>query len=37
MEKENYVKENEIKIVFRKKDFLVFDYSQNPASKIIKI
>jgi hypothetical protein len=32
-----YVKENEIKILFRGKDFLVFDYSQNPASKIIKI
>lgn len=32
-----YVKENEIKILFRKKDFLVFDYSQNPANKIIKI
>jgi hypothetical protein len=32
-----YVTENEIKILFRGKDFLVFDYSQNPASKIIKI
>ncbi len=32
-----YVKENEIKILFRKKDFLAFDYSQNPANKIIKI
>lgn len=32
-----YVKENEIKILFRRKDFLVFDYSQNPANKIIKI
>ena len=32
-----YVKENEIKILFREKDFLAFDYSQNPANKIIKI
>ena len=32
-----YVKENEIKILFRGKDFLAFDYSQNPANKIIKI
>lgn len=32
-----YVKENEIKILFRRKDFLAFDYSQNPANKIIKI
>ena len=32
-----YVKENEIKILFRKKDFLFFDYSQNPVSKIIRI
>lgn len=32
-----YVTENEIKILFRGKDFLAFDYSQNPASKIIKI
>lgn len=32
-----YVKENEINILFRGKDFLAFDYSQNPASKIIKI
>lgn len=32
-----YVKENEIKILFRRKDFLAFDYSQNPASKIINI
>ena len=27
-----YVKENEIKILFRRKDFLAFDYSQNPAN-----
>lgn len=32
-----YVKENEINILFRGKDFLAFDYSQNPASKIINI
>ena len=32
-----YVVENEIKILFRRKDFLVFDYSQNSASKIINI
>ena len=32
-----FVKENEIKILFRRKDFLVFDYSQNPVNKIIKI
>lgn len=32
-----YVTENEIKILFRGKDFLAFDYLQNPASKIIKI
>ena len=32
-----FVFENEIEILFRGKDFLAFDYSQNPASKIIKI
>lgn len=32
-----YISENKIKILFRRKDFMAFDYSQNPASKIIKI
>lgn len=32
-----YISETEIKILFRKKDFLTFTYSQNPASKIIRI
>lgn len=32
-----YVVENEIKILFRRKDFLAFDYSQNPVSRIINI
>lgn len=32
-----YVSENKIKILFRGKDFLAFNYSQSPASKIIKI
>ena len=32
-----YISENEIKILFRKKDFLAFNYSQNPVSRIINI
>lgn len=32
-----YISENEIKILFRRKNFLTFSYSQNPASKIIRI
>ena len=32
-----YISKNEIKTLFRKKEFLVFTYSQNPASKIIRI
>ena len=32
-----YISETEIKILFRKKDFLTFTYSQIPASKIIRI
>ena len=32
-----YINENEIKIYFRRKDFLYFLYTQNPINKIIKI
>jgi len=32
-----YTSKSEIKILFRRKDFMAFDYSQNPVSKIIRI
>lgn len=32
-----YTSKSEIKISFRRKDFMTFDYSQNPLSKIIRI
>jgi len=32
-----YISETEIKILFRGKGFFTFTYSQNPASKIIRI
>lgn len=32
-----YISDSKIKILFRRKDFLAFDYLQNPSSKIIRI
>lgn len=32
-----YTSKSEIKILFRRKGFMAFDYSQNPVSKIIRI